>query len=362
VARQASKKRQVRAGIKTIKAKPRPKVKPRTRKVKRHKPALQNVRQSRFSSLNEVLLHNILKGDDTQKVSEEALLILQAPTSITNNMRDLSFREGFSIGKVLYGICAYYNPKSWYEEYILELARFFEKAGYGGTTYTIFPDKIAFEIYGKELNLGANMHSFEAGVLSGFITSARGSYTHLQEIDCRCNGAKSCSFSTLLQPSDRLQPQPKTTELMQNLAAHINSVAIEKKGPTPSFSDYYYALLLHNLLARQYVQSFKSVFSFLGESMLKQKRQSSKPINAAYIEKVLKLLHLGDPRIESIRPIKAKIIFNRLSSKRDLVELSVDFLGGLLGELSKNTIATESSTAGGYALRLHSEAARRTHK
>lgn len=366
MARRVSKRKRIRLIKKPAKTRLRHKTKHRIHRVKSRKPKRPQVtRQFRFSSLNEVLLHNILKNEGSQKANEEAALIIQLITSVTTNMCDFSFREGLSIGKTLYGICAYYNPKGWYEDYVLELAQFFEKAGYSGATYNIFPDKITFEIYGKSNNLGANVHSFEAGMISGFITAARGVYTQLQEIECRYNGAKNCRFSTPFQYNIQPPPQPPIKELMHKLAVQLNSLAIEKGGPPlPNLSGYYYTLLVHNLLAREYVKAFKPIYSFLGESILQQKLQDgrSKFINAKYIENVLKLLHLGNPKIESLKPVKAQITFSKLNSKKDMVELCIEFLNGLLGEIAKKTVAIESNRKDAYTLRLRSETARRTHK
>jgi len=366
LARRALKRKKAKVIRKSSKTGPKRVAKLGTHRLKSRKPKqIQTIRQFRYSSLNEVLLHNILKNESPQKTNEEAMLILQVLTNITPNMRDFSFREGFSIGKELYGICAYYNPKGWYEEYVLELAQFFEKAGYSGTTYNIFPDKITFEIYSNSFNLGANTHSFEAGIISGFITSARGAYTRLQETECRYNGAKNCKFSTYPPRDDQLQPPPPVKELIHKLAVHFNSLATEKKGlPAPSLSGNYYTLLMRNLLTREYVEALKPIYSFLGESILRQKLQSTglKSINVKYMGNILKLLNLGDSKIESLRPVKVQITFNKLNSKRELVELSVEFLNGLLGETAKKITATESNRKGAYILRLRGEAVKHTHK
>ena len=64
----------------------------------------------------------------------------------------------------------------WYEESVADLVRFFESAGFSRVSYSITPRRISIKFHNCDRSdLGANLHTFEAGIVSGSSLRGRGS-------------------------------------------------------------------------------------------------------------------------------------------------------------------------------------------
>jgi predicted hydrocarbon binding protein len=50
--------------------------------------------------------------------------------------------------------------------------------------------------------MGCNIHSFDAGVMAGFLGAARGDFVRVTETSCCNNGGECCRFTTAPRQGD----------------------------------------------------------------------------------------------------------------------------------------------------------------
>jgi predicted hydrocarbon binding protein len=188
--------------------------------------------------------HAIIKDLLTSRSSEESLVSSEA-IMFSKLIMYLSmpsgeqYKSGFRLGKLYYGQAVSRRPK-WYEDSIPELAKFFQKLGYA-TEYVIsrHGNPVLTLKSNASFKLGFNMHSFEAGIISGFLSSARNSYVAMHESECACNGAEECVFET----GQRGEPPIDRNALMRNFAKHLAASHIKKR-ELGDFSWLYNAIII----------------------------------------------------------------------------------------------------------------------
>ena len=285
----------------------------------------RTARQTPKLNYEEILLESIMGTEHNYKVAEYATLFNSVLSNLSEGMRDLRYRSGISIGRVLYGLYDRRRNYRWYEESVHDFVSFLERAGYQKVTYRVFPDQIEVMIHHKSgMQLGTNMHAFEAGMMSGFLTAAKTRKVHVNETLCSHNGSEFCRFVT----SDRYEPSeidPQMTErFFEYFGSHLRD--IEKQGMDGMrMPEEYY--LLASLMHRDYLGEVKRIMMDMG-SQLSGKMQ----ITRANIEDAVKLLGFGEAKITSLKPLRGSISYGRLRAREEFVKMSIPFLDGLLSK------------------------------
>ena len=285
-------------------------------------------------SINEALILDILGNRDSETASGESVLLAQILSSFTKSMRKLSYTAGISNGMFLYRINKLQKRYAWYQDSVKDLSEFFEKAGYMASSYDIFPDKVVIKLYGAGPDLGGNMHVFESGVISGFLTAAIGHYVPVIEEECRHSGASYCRFST---------SNSKSAEgVDEDHLRHINALAKYISDGNPpakpgKFSKSYLNLIYQVIMEREYLDNMKDLLSYFGKTMLQMfNARKSKKLNvgdlAALAQQNINLLNLGKLNIKSAKALDAELMFDSSQSRSEFVELAVAFLMGVLGK------------------------------
>ncbi len=285
-------------------------------------------------SINEALILDIIGSRDLGTASGESVLLAQILSGFTKSMRKLSYMAGISNGMFLYRLDKLQKHYTWYKDSIKDLSEFFEKAGYTASSYDLFPDKIVIKLYGAGPDLGGNMHVFESGIISGFLTAAIGHYVPVSEEECRHAGASYCRFSTSNSKAEEDVDKDRLRHI-NALAKYISNGDHAKK--SAKFSKSYINLIYQIIMESAYLDNMKDLLSYFGETLLRMSNtKKSKRLKADDLTELaqqnINLLNLGKLNIKGANALDAELVFDSSQSRSEFVELAVAFLSGVLGK------------------------------
>ena len=329
----------------------------KTRMIKRQNPQLPAYGPA---SYNGALVYDIALGvrQDRDRVPEEALLLGHVLLNLTPSSSTLAYRSGFSVGSTLYELELTAHPKPMYGEYVPYLVEFLEHAGYR-VTYSVFPDQSTFRFHGPSIYLGAKVHTFEAGIIAGFLSAARHTYVGVNERECRNAGARECTFTTSITAPRQPIGRAEIDRLINHVQAAANSGA--RSGGT--FLQSYHALISSAMLDNASLDTLKDLMAYIGSSLRIRfdSMRGRKPGAAKYISNAVSVLGLGAPSISDMRKLGIRLSFGASTSRHGWVELSVAFLNGIIGKGADTTIATESNKNSLYTITLARRPVPRIH-
>ncbi len=310
-----------------------------------------------------VLLARILNRSDSEKVSENAALFTSLLANLTPSISDVNRRTGMRMGRHLYSILSEGKSYLLYEESVSDLVRFFEHAGYSRVTYNIFPDRIDMQMYDKSKEfIGIDLHSFEAGLISGFMTAAKRQYVNVTEHACSNNGSDNCMFSSAYD-AYKVDAHRDAKAAIHRLIEHLvrQSEKAEKVSEI-RISPEYYNLALSTVLERPYQEEIRHVAMYIGSEvgsrLFTNKARMNSQAYASRIERLIRLLNLGRAGVKSLNPIKIDISFDQLHSRSEFVELSLALINGLLGRHAiDGAKISREARRGAYFVRITGKAA-----
>lgn len=305
-------------------------------------------------SFHEIIIKNIVSNSNRGKnVPDESLLFGAALSSLSNGMREMRYKQGMNVGKTLYKQSASSKNYMSTEESVQGLVTFFEAAGYHDITYRAYPDDFEIKVHdGNSTDVGANIHSFEAGIISGYLSAALGKYTEVSESTCSNNNSGCCTFTAKkAQRSNGYRSIPS----IEKFAASVS-----EKAKNPSWNlhsahvlDSYSLLSSSQLLDSSYMEPLKEIASHAGRKISDRLFEGKRAHRAffSYIENTIRLLNLGEPEVMSSDPLRMQVKFSSVDSRRENVDLALAFIEGLLSEkFGKEFTASESTSNGRYVL------------
>jgi len=337
MAKKISKSKKVaRRKSKRANAKSKPKI-GITRKSLAQSPSQTNVLMYDpiISSDSELLLRSILANKKSAKTTETSLLFNSVLSTLTPGMRNLYYRSGVSIGRALYKIYHSKRRYMWYEESVADLVAFFEDVGFSRISYNVFPDMIDLKFHNRNKDyLGTNMHTFEAGIICGFLTAGKQQHVRVEEVECSCNGADYCHFVTT--ESLPLYLEINGSEVLGNFILNTRNSVQYNRDVKKSFSEEYYALSSSVFLDPEYHDHIKKIIYYMGSQIaMKLNAKDRKTSEIQTYEQLFDILNLGKLSIKKVKPISAVIQFERLNAKKSFVEMSITFLSGLVANRIK---------------------------
>ena len=267
-------------------------------------------------------------------------------------MKELHYRHGINVGKALYNVKIAGKSYMYAEESVADLVDFLQAAGHKNTTYAAFPDSVTIIMHDRRgPELGTNLHEFEAGLISGFLSTAQQHYVGVKESSCMNNNGQYCKFST--NYSGDLKRDGGSAESVNRLADHITeSLNSRKVRRTKSnrIAKEYYLLQSSLLLDPAYLEPMQEIAEHIGRSV--GEHISSNPrARTSQIERAIRLLNFGSPVTIASKPLHIKLSFDSGSSRRGFVDLSLAFINGLISSsFGSGATATERNTKGGYII------------
>ncbi len=314
----------------------------------------------RRASYNSALVYDIAlgAGPGKNRVPEEALLLNHLLLNLTPSSSTLAYRSGLSVGSTLYEIELEAHPRPTYGEYAPYLVEFLERAGYR-VTYSIFPDQFVFRLHGAGVYLGARIHTFEAGIIAGFLSAAKHAYISVAEQECRNAGARECTFTT----STSATRMSMSRDSISRFVGHMQDIASRGASQGGAFSQSYHALVSSMVLDNVSMDTLKGLMEYMGSSLRTgfDSMQGSKLGKAKYVSNAMSALGLGTPSIGDMRKLGIKLSFSRSTARHGWVEISVAFLDGILGKSAVGAVATESNKNNPYTITLARRPEPRTH-
>jgi predicted hydrocarbon binding protein len=309
----------------------------------------------------EVVLRNIVNNSKKNSVPDEAFLMSSTLSSLSGGMKELHYRSGFSIGKALYKIN---NSKSNYmfpEESVADLVGFFESVGHKYIMYSSYPGSIELKMHDKKIpGMGTNLHSFEAGIISGYLSTAERRYVNVVEESCVNDAGQYCKFSTNYK-GEGLAFNGGNEHALEKLVDHVAEKIKTSHGRQnlkSGMSNEYYLLSSSIMFDKEYIESMKSIASYMGKSLgaklfASNGKAPSNRTAANEIERTIRMLNLGNPTVKGTKPLHISISFDRITSKKEFVDVSLSFINGLLSDrLDHDAVATERSNRDSYVVEI----------
>ena len=305
---------------------------------------------------SEAVISNIIANSGKHTVPDEALLFGATVSALGNGINEMHYKAGMSIGKSLYKVSSAANNYSSTEESVDGLVSFLEAAGHKNTTYQAFPDKVEITMYRNGApKIGANLHSFEAGVMSGYLSASERRHVPVSEVACAHNGSEKCRFATV---SFNRKTLPDSRKALSTLAEHIaenSRTANYYNRDHGAVSHGYHALSSPLLNDHDYAGELKGIAGFLGSevgsklfSSYNKNRHGNHIVDLAH---TIRLLNFGNPIVESIMPFHMSVAFDELNSKKEFVDVAMSFIDSLITSgLHTSVEATERVEDGSYVV------------
>lgn len=301
-------------------------------------------------SMDSALIYGILEGRTRKPVSENAIVFISLMSNLTPGISEVTYKHGVYIGRRLYSILRERKGYDMYEEAVGDLVRFFEQAGYSWITYYASNDYIKMEMRDRSREfIGMNLHGFEAGIISGFVTAARKQHVPIVETQCSNNGAPHCTFAVGM----RKPASADAKQAIDRLASHIaKELGRKEEEIYMRASSKYYSMMLAPILDRRYRDQMSHIVSYTGAKIGEMLFGGKAPTGTravAYIDGAFRMLNLGKISVKSLKPISIAISFDSIHSSSEFVDVSLAFLNGLLrNHFVENAKVTRRQSRGSY--------------
>ena len=309
------------------------------------------------NGLTDIMINNIIKSVSEAQVDRNAILLNHVLMNLTKGMRKVSYHNGFAIGvKVSGGYGSIYKDK---RAALSDLTDFIEKIGYASASHEIYRDgKISFFIRSnKGQNIGMNLHSFEAGIISGFLTAITGVYSKVSEQKCQNNNSDLCVF-TVSNTADyeaELHIEPKG--LLERLASSLYSdLSRNDLSNGTKFSESYYYMLNKVVSDKAYLEYMKDSVRYMGGILSDKIQSASGEDGKSYgkcLQSSVKLLNLGKLSIKNSRNYPIELSFDTINSRQELIEISLALISGMYPDRDSTIEAVQEIRGGTYTVRLN---------
>ncbi|MDE1825638.1 MAG: 4-vinyl reductase [Candidatus Micrarchaeota archaeon] len=295
---------------------------------------------AKFSSLNEFL---ILKVSSPAARSERSSLPLlpELLYNLTPGTKNLAYLSGFSCGLDL---SLKHNKGNTINTLLCAL----ENAGFTNIMY--YPSRRDLIISAKHLDcstdLKKNIHTFEAGLIAGYLSESTGRRVNVVERQCAHNSRNSCQFLT--ERFGKMQIPESYEGVDSGVDAIAKSVSSAK--PLSRISDSYYILEMLPLTKGTIPQDLSKLLFIIGAKAAGEKfkfaNQNMGNLASLIAARQVKIERKGRG-ISSI-----KIIFTRTSSISAYTDLATALMAGIISKAIKKqaSISRTMNSDGSYSV------------
>ncbi len=257
-----------------------------------------------------------------------------------SELRSLAFKSGFNLGAEVYRG----SKRS-----IASLEHVLEHAGMGKVVYNSFGSESAFVSYGVKahgLNLMTEVHIFEAGIISGYLTSHAKRLITAEEVACVFNGSPYCRFVARAEGETRVA---KTLEFSRILSA-LRTTMLNSESPKKI--DGYYMLAIEPILVEP-VFSEASKFLYLSGKLL---ANSGLPAFRHTVRMAANFFGVEGAELISNRKkeLMIHVAYGHETSTYRFVKLTTAFFSGLVKGTYGNgvSVSRSLSSKGVYNVRI----------
>ncbi len=345
---------------KRAKARPKARIsRAKKAKIKTYAKAERRVEQISYPaaaySYEEAILDNVIRGAKATPIPEEAVTFSEILSNLTKNMKTITYRFGINVGRDLYRTLNSKKHYYWYEEAIPDLVAFLEKSGYKDVTYTLTTRGLRLRVYTTDgAFVGASVHTFESGLMSGFLSAASRQMIHVNEERCVKNDADYCEFVSSQKRDEGNEIDMSVA--VESFAQHLK-MSMHGRKRSNRISSLYHALSVSPLLNRRYSGAINNIAEHMGyrfgDYVFDNRKVTSKKISDC-ISKTASLLNFGEPSIRDSKEIDMKFSFSPELSRKEYINLSLSFMNGIASKavMKNNIYSTMQNRGGRYVLHI----------
>ena len=136
-------------------------------------------------SSSGLLIRKMLESESGE---ERQLLMQDLIYNISGDLRKLAYESGFGLGEEIYESS---------DRTLGALERTLENAGFGKVLYRPFESHgtiTTYKVRPKGKALDAEIHSFESGLIAGYLSAHTKRPIYVRELKCTYNGSNFCQF------------------------------------------------------------------------------------------------------------------------------------------------------------------------
>ena len=282
----------------------------------------------------ELLLKHALAAPKTQSATGLHTLLYNS----TPSMRNLAYRYGFTVGKLLQ------------MQYVTieNLLTFLERSGLGSVLYTPSADVSHIHSTSKvrQPDIGSRAHHYECGVIAGYFSSYTNNTITTSELQCRLDKSNSCTF--IAGAVVEQEPRPRA-----NAAAVIHGLTemMATTGAGDAHADPYTSLALDPLLNGGVAKGVSSLL-YLAATRLPEPK--SRPDEGRTLAGIGRFLGANAVFTKNTKAKKSvTITYTLYNSTSTYVELTLPaFTGYLCRSYRKSDMDIRRTANGAYAVSL----------
>lgn len=263
------------------------------------------------------------------------LLVQDLIYNTAQELQMLAFKSGFNVGAEVYR----HSDKS-----MTSLERILENAGLGRVVFYPFESKSVISsrsIRSGGMNTGVNMHVFEAGVISGYLTAHARKPITVVEQNCVFNGASTCEFVATAGGIDSVEQPPLDFPAVLKALSRSISGSEDQKG-----NGAYYMVSIRPLLSEPVFGEATKLMYLAGKALAQELPDFERSVSrAATLLGVEKAKVVKDKKGE----VSVYLGYTHDTSVHRYVELSTSMFAGMMqGAFGKGVKVTRSVDAKGF--------------
>lgn len=296
-----------------------------------------------YSSYIDMLIDSV--GSDRDRgISAISLSLHSAILSSSQKSRDASYLIGIPIGRLIYNRARHRPHETLYES-LQALTEFIDMTGHITAHHTL-SHQIVFHLYGDDrCYIGVRSHNFEAGIISGFVSSAMHKHINIVEESCRLSGNDKC---VLVSQADNYQDNSEIDRPGISCLIRMGVGEHGKRNASYAYDSIMLSTLEDSRISSSAYSTAKMIGSVLRE-LASNIRGPSNKMN--YILDGIRLFGIGEPRFDKDY---IYLELRREVSRMSVVRLAAALLAGIL---DREPLAVDTRMARGrYTIRVRRRA------
>jgi hypothetical protein len=276
-------------------------------------------------TMDAALIRKMLSSDCSEK---RHLLVQDLIYNLSGELCSLAYHSGFNLGAE-----AYRNSNKTLDA----LGRLLSNAGLGMITFRPFEYHGIITAYGIDshrMNLGTNIHEFEAGIIAGYLSAHARKRIIVKELVCAYNGAGFCQFIASASPGTA---KAKGKQISPDRLARLVELDMRSSAGLGT-SKPYYSLFNKPLVHEPVLGSASKLMYLVGIGLAKSTPQTQRDFERGVI-RIANYLGIERARVASSRD-KGQAIYlsyDHYGSTSGFVELTTAMLAGFSkGVFNKN--------------------------
>ena len=195
---------------------------PKRRIAKRKMTAKHNVQSQSSQTLDieDLLVKSLL---NPVRDLRDGIVVEDLIYSLTPELSRTAYNFGYSIGRNLF-----LNSKKWENTLVPALRRL----GFKNIKYYPFRDAVAINAGSRDhdtKNIGAKVHSFESGIIAGYLSAHSGEPINTVEKECTHHGDKECRFVSYAGRILRDNSSPSLVDVIDSIATKMHETRFSNR-------------------------------------------------------------------------------------------------------------------------------------